>query len=378
MKKLLFAIALFCVFPIKGNSQVIGTWSSSTTSTYTTDAIGIGTNIPDGWQEIKYCSSTQKGLIVTKENCPGNGMYPFLPGFGGGHLPDINPPFFVNLQWTEENFYSHIPVLLNYSPVFTNPSNPFLSSMSYSPTNLYSNQQPLLVVKVSESQLPGNPTGTKFIVTPDGRVGINMPSPRAPLDLRGSQDFNVPLAMFGINATNGTNFTKNILISANLGNRGYNDISQNGDLGMFFTDGGNSSNDGSNSTGALVIAPWSKTPGVGGLRMSSNGNVEMRGDLRCTKVVVNARWWPDFVFENNYSLMPLDSLDAYIKTNGHLPGIPSQDSVVSNGQDIGEIQKLQQQKIEELTLYIIDQQKMLKQLIDKLNEQKLNSSDVKN
>lgn len=116
------------------------------------------------------------------------------------------------------------------------------------------------------------------------------------------------------------------------------------------------------------------TQDAGGLRMDAMGNMEVRGDVRATKVVVNARWWPDFVFDKNYPLMAIDTLEQYITTNGHLPGIPSQDSVISNGQDIGEVQKLQQQKIEELTLYIIQQQKLIDEMMIKMNALAANSN----
>jgi hypothetical protein len=221
---------------------------------------------------------------------------------------------------------------------------------------LYQNQQPLFVARVKETLLPGNPIGTRFIVTPDGRVGINLPSPRSPLDVRGNYDVNVPLAIFGINTS--TNYSKHIHFTANTGNGGYNNISQNGDLGLFFTDGLN--NLGSNTNGAFIIAPWSTANGVGGLRMESNGNTELRGNLRCSKVTVNAPWWPDFVFKSDYKLMDLDSLSNFININSCLPGFPIQDSIVRNGQDIGDLQKLQQLKIEELTLYILIQNEKAK------------------
>jgi hypothetical protein len=68
--------------------------------------------------------------------------------------------------------------------------------------------------------------------------------------------------------------------------------------------------------------------------------------------------------------MPLQEVEAFIKTNKHLPGIPCEDSVVQQGQDVGALQVLQQQKIEELTLYAIEQEKQLKQQQAIIAEQK--------
>lgn len=69
------------------------------------------------------------------------------------------------------------------------------------------------------------------------------------------------------------------------------------------------------------------------------------------------------------------NVKTYIQKHSHLPGMPSQDSVLNNGQDVGELQKLQQQKIEELTLYSIAQDEKLKAQEAKLHEleQKLNA-----
>ena len=69
------------------------------------------------------------------------------------------------------------------------------------------------------------------------------------------------------------------------------------------------------------------------------------------------------------------NVKTYIQKHSHLPGMPSQDSVLNNGQDVGELQKLQQQKIEELTLFRIAQDEKLKAQEAKLHEleQKLNA-----
>lgn len=101
-----------------------------------------------------------------------------------------------------------------------------------------------------------------------------------------------------------------------------------------------------------------------------NGNTELRGNLRCTKIVVNPKWWPDYVFAPEYKLMSLREVRSFIQANKHLPGMPPQDSVTSGGQDIGQLQILQQQKIEELTLYAIEQDKTIANQSSELQAQK--------
>ncbi|GAA4438705.1 hypothetical protein GCM10023091_19630 [Ravibacter arvi] len=76
--------------------------------------------------------------------------------------------------------------------------------------------------------------------------------------------------------------------------------------------------------------------------------------------------WADYVFEEGYVLKPLSEVELYIKENGHLPNVPSARVVEEEGLELGNIVKIQQEKIEELTLYIIDQEKRFKKEIEDL------------
>ena len=69
--------------------------------------------------------------------------------------------------------------------------------------------------------------------------------------------------------------------------------------------------------------------------------------------------WPDYVFNCDYRLPPLDSIASYIQTNHHLPDLPDADSVQANGIDVGITAAALLKKIEELTLYVIEQKKLL-------------------
>jgi hypothetical protein len=67
--------------------------------------------------------------------------------------------------------------------------------------------------------------------------------------------------------------------------------------------------------------------------------------------------WPDYVFAEDYALMPLNTLEEHIKEHNHLPGIPSAAVVKSDGLMLGDMQRAMMEKIEELTLYVIQLQK---------------------
>ncbi|WP_316815847.1 hypothetical protein [Pedobacter nyackensis] len=69
--------------------------------------------------------------------------------------------------------------------------------------------------------------------------------------------------------------------------------------------------------------------------------------------------WPDYVFEKNYPILPLNELEKFVLKNKHLPNVPNAAEVKKDGIDVGEMNAKLLQKIEELTLYIIEQQKSI-------------------
>jgi hypothetical protein len=109
------------------------------------------------------------------------------------------------------------------------------------------------------------------------------------------------------------------------------------------------------------------------MTMLANGNIgigttnptyplTVNGTIRSKKVIVDTGW-SDFVFEDDYSLMPLHQLDKFIEKNNHLPEMPTAKEVEANGISLGEMDAKLLQKIEELTLYTIEQQKMIDKLV---------------
>ena len=89
---------------------------------------------------------------------------------------------------------------------------------------------------------------------------------------------------------------------------------------------------------------------------SNEGSLNVQGNLESKKVKITATpgSFPDYVFKPDYKLRTLSELDAFIKKNGHLPSIPKASEVEANGQDLGLIQQKLLEKIEELTLYVIE------------------------
>ena len=110
---------------------------------------------------------------------------------------------------------------------------------------------------------------------------------------------------------------------------------------------------------ALCVVGQAQAPttfGIGTGTENPNGSLKVK-DLRVTLTD-----WSDFVFDDGYSLRPLGEVERYIEANRHLPDIPSAQQVEEEGVDVGEMNKLLLQKVEELTLYIIDLQKQIDEL----------------
>ena len=91
--------------------------------------------------------------------------------------------------------------------------------------------------------------------------------------------------------------------------------------------------------------------------------LEVNGTIRAKKAFVDPEWvlmqWPDFVFSKEYKLPQLTEVESHVQEHGHLPGFPSAAEAIANGVDLAEINQNLLQKVEELMLYIIGQNKRL-------------------
>lgn len=113
--------------------------------------------------------------------------------------------------------------------------------------------------------------------------------------------------------------------------------------------------------------------GIGDLTNGSN-EITMTGDHKLfvsggitaeeVKVKLKAAW-SDYVFFPDYQLKSLAEVESFIKQNGHLPEVPNAKTVEENGIELGEMNALLLRKIEELTLYILEQEKRIKALEEK-------------
>jgi putative hemolysin len=94
-------------------------------------------------------------------------------------------------------------------------------------------------------------------------------------------------------------------------------------------------------------------------KLSVEGNMSANGFITTKKITVTQLGWSDYVFKKEYKLRSLESLEAFINQNKHLPEVPTAKEVKAKGISVGDNQALLLKKIEELTLYVIDLQKQL-------------------
>ncbi|HVI44218.1 MAG TPA: hypothetical protein VM802_05095 [Chitinophaga sp.] len=130
------------------------------------------------------------------------------------------------------------------------------------------------------------------------------------------------------------------------------------------------------ANGDVILASPYQTSRSGnvGIGTTNPGSYKLavEGTIGARKVKVTQAAWADYVFSPDYKLPTLAAVEAFIKAHGHLPDVPSAAEVTKDGLDLAEINKQQMQKIEELTLYLIQQQKTIEQQqqrIDKMEKQ---------
>lgn len=121
-----------------------------------------------------------------------------------------------------------------------------------------------------------------------------------------------------------------------------------------------------NSTGSGSAFVINNGTGHAFVINNSAGNkivqIQDNGILMAREVKVNTNSWPDYVFEDSYELEPLSSVKDSITSSGHLPGVPSAEEIEQNGLELGEMQRIQMEKMEEIYLHMINMEARITQL----------------
>ncbi|MCH7403553.1 interleukin-like EMT inducer domain-containing protein [Belliella kenyensis] len=122
-------------------------------------------------------------------------------------------------------------------------------------------------------------------------------------------------------------------------------------------------------SGAALIVNHLGNIGIG--TNSPNNKLEVNGTIRAKEVKLEATNWPDYVFEKDYKLMPLEAVKSFIDQKGHLPGLKSAKEYEEEGVNMLELNQKLLEKVEEVTLYLIQQQKLIESQAELIKRQQI-------
>jgi len=184
--------------------------------------------------------------------------------------------------------------------------------------------------------------GNLSLVANSGFTGIGITDPKYKLNVAQDISMNndIDVAQFGVSGASDP--AKRVVMGYDVNGAGFGFIK----AGWFQHQWTN-----------LALQPNGGNVGIG--TTNPTEKLAVNGKIRAKEIKVEASNWPDYVFEEGYEVGTLQKLEGYIKINKHLPGMPSAKEVETNGIEVSEMLKLQQQKIEELTLHLIEKEKQL-------------------
>jgi hypothetical protein len=277
-----------------------------------------------------------------------------LSGFFETSAPDGFPvdPDFPTANWTHLLDIRHSNLSSNYAMQF--------AGSFYTP-NLYFRKT------MGNNNTPWN----RVLLEQGGKVGIGTTNPRESLQF--GDRFNI---MDG--GWKGIQY--NVVWSPTLSANTYMVTAPS--AAMYFTDQGKTvffnaptGNAGSaiaNGTHSMVMYANGQV-GVGTSYLSNSlGDIQqyrffVDGGIKARRVKVDLVNWADFVFSPDYKLRSIDELKLFILTHKHLPDVPTEKEVLKDGIEVGDMNKILLQKIEELTLYIIQLKEELDEVKKKVN-----------
>jgi hypothetical protein len=195
---------------------------------------------------------------------------------------------------------------------------------------------------------PNGGAAERLRINNAGYVGIGTASPQSRLDIRGGSQTGATIIAGN---TGGPPNAERIQFFSE-GNqmaeiKSYTSDSLSGDLAFYTSDNGN--------VGRRVTIQPNGYVGIN--TFDPQSRLAVNGTITTKEVEVTESGWSDFVFQDDYDLLPLDKVESYIRQNKHLPDIPSEREVKEKGLAVSGMLTKQMQKIEELTLYLIQLKK---------------------
>lgn len=190
-------------------------------------------------------------------------------------------------------------------------------------------------------RLGGTLNNADVAILPNGNVGIGTTSPGLKLDVNGVFRSNGMVTLLGPGTVSEpVNTDKRGLYVDNDVSTSWNLLTLRNVAGTMMTVTG---------AGNVVIGANNRP----GYKLAVDGTIGAR------RVKVSQESWADYVFHPDYKFPSIEELELFIASRRHLPGVPSAEEVESNGVDLGDMNKILLEKVEELSLYIISLKKQL-------------------
>lgn len=174
---------------------------------------------------------------------------------------------------------------------------------------------------------------TRMVIRGNGNVGVGVEAPTHKFQVAGNSKWTGP----------GSSYTE---VSSNASGQ-Y--------LRQYALDG---------VTQSWLIRGYSGTDGFQAI--FNQGGIHVNGTVKANEINVSTSGWADYVFEEGYPLRSLEEVKAFYTRYGHLPNIPNEAEVEENGINVSELSRKYLEKIEELTLYLVQQNERIKVLEDQL------------
>ena len=210
----------------------------------------------------------------------------------------------------------------------------------------------------------------------DGNVGIGTDSPDSKLVVNGDAKFKHNLFISGLSGGYTTGDNPSLFFGVNSDFAKIN--IPFGDKMILSSYHGYTFNTSFNGTTALPALTIGITGNVGIGITNPNNKLDVKGIIHSQEVKVDMSGWSDFVFKKEYNLPTLEEVEKHIAEKGHLENIPSEKEVLKNGINLGEMNSKLLQKIEEMTLYMIEQNKRMNKLEKENQDLKKEVNSIRN
>jgi len=224
----------------------------------------------------------------------------------------------------------------------------------------------------SGTSVPNNQNNIKFSFESNGRLGIGTTDPQSLLHVNGTLTVN---ERAGIGMANTSDYV-GLMVKGSASSSSAFSLAEFylGDNVQYKFGGYQAASilslKGNGNGGGAKISAHPDYPSIlesglcigtdqdNGYDLAVKGNAGFDGKIECDELEVKQVTLADYVFKEDYDLKSLEEVERFIEENGHLPNVPSAETVAEEGMNVGEFQNILLEKVEELTLYVVEQNKI--------------------